>query len=207
MTVIALVAPVVLGVLVWPTAARYGGLTQPPSAVRPRRDLSGSSSPAPTTSTWAWRSRRVRDGVRTDQVADTLLLLVLVLRSGVALEEALRRVADGSTGPVRSELQAVVAALRWGVSPARSWEYAGEHWHAAAVAFELSSATGASPTNLLSDAAARIRERLEEERARRAARAGVLLVVPLGLGFLPAFACTAVVPLVLALADGVLSVP
>jgi hypothetical protein len=33
----------------------------------------------------------------------------------------------------------------------------------------------------------------------------VLLVLPLGLGFLPAFACTAVVPVVLNLASGVLS--
>jgi pilus assembly protein TadC len=50
------------------------------------------------------------------------------------------------------------------------------------------------------------RSRLAEDRAaeRRAARAGVLLVLPLGFGFLPAFACTAVIPVVLALAHGVL---
>ncbi len=37
-----------------------------------------------------------------------------------------------------------------------------------------------------------------------AARAGVRLVLPLGLAFLPAFACTAVIPVVLALAHTVL---
>ena len=33
----------------------------------------------------------------------------------------------------------------------------------------------------------------------------MLLVLPLGLGFLPAFACTAVIPVVATLATGVLA--
>ena len=96
------------------------------AAVEQLLELTGSDSPVPTTSPWDRRGRRGRGAVPTEQVADTLVLLVLALRSGLALEEALRRVADGSTGAVRSELQAVVAALRWGVPPARSWGYAGE---------------------------------------------------------------------------------
>jgi pilus assembly protein TadC len=133
------------------------------------------------------------------------VLLVLALRSGLAVTEALRRVADVSAGPVRDDLRAVVAALEWGVATERAWSYAGEAWRPAAVSFQMSATTGASPTSLLAAAVDRCRGELQAARARRAARAGVMLVLPLGLGFLPAFAFTAVVPVVLALSAGVLS--
>jgi cysteine sulfinate desulfinase/cysteine desulfurase-like protein len=64
---------------------------------------------------------------------------------------------------------------------------------------------GAAAAELLDGAAARIREQAERARERSAARAGVLLVLPLCLGFLPAFFCTAVVPVVATLATGILA--
>jgi Flp pilus assembly protein TadB len=137
-------------------------------------------------------------------VADTLVLLGLALRSGKGLAESLALVARAAPHAVRVDLEAVVAALRWGVPAARAWSYAGTRWRPVAVAYQLAATTGASPVSLLAEAARRLREDLEEARSRRAARAGVLLVLPLGLGFLPAFACTAVVPVVLSLAAGVL---
>jgi pilus assembly protein TadC len=70
---------------------------------------------------------------------------------------------------------------------------------------QVAEVTGAAPADLVADTAARLRELHERELERRAGRAGVLLVLPLGLAFLPAFACTAVVPVVLALARGLLS--
>jgi pilus assembly protein TadC len=106
---------------------------------------------------------------------------------------------------VRAELGAVLAGLRWGLTAREAWAYAGPRWRAAATATHLSEATGAAAAELLDDAATRMRERAERARERAAARAGVLLVLPLGLGFLPAFACTAVVPLLVTLASGVLS--
>ena len=54
-------------------------------------------------------------------------------------------------------------------------------------------------------AAARIREDARRRQEAAAAKAGVMLVVPLGLLFLPAFVCTAVVPVVAALAGRALS--
>lgn len=147
--------------------------------------------------------RRV-DGPTTGEVADTLVLLAMAVRSGLGLTEALAQVAECSTGPVRRELAAVVAALRWGRPTRQAWAFAGEAWRPAAVAWTVSERTGAPPADLLERAAER--SRLAEDRAaeRGAARAGVLLVLPLGLGFLPAFACTAIIPVVLALAHGVL---
>jgi len=220
-TVCVLFATVVVAVLVWPSRAPHadgaraptwspvagsgeGGPPHRPPHRASREAVTGSRGAGfPRPGRRAWRRG---SGTRpsSEHVADTLVLLVLALQSGLALEEGLRRVADGSTGAVRSELRAVVAALRWGVPVVDAWAYAGPGWRVAAVAFELSATTGASPVVVLSDAVARSREQSEEERARRAARAGVLLVLPLGLGHLPAFAFTAVVPVVLALADGVL---
>ena len=126
------------------------------------------------------------------------------LRAGLPLASALDQVRAGAHGAVGRELAAVVAALRWGVPARDAWGYAGPAWGPAASATQLSEATGAAVAELLEGAAARIREQGERARERAAARAGVLLVLPLGLGFLPAFACTAVVPVVVSLASGVL---
>ena len=91
-----------------------------------------------------------------------------------------------------------------GAVGARGMAYAGPRWRPAATATHLSEQTGAAAAELLEGAATRMREQGERARERAAARAGVLLVLPLGLGFLPAFACTAVVPVVVTLASGVL---
>lgn len=150
------------------------------------------------------RAPRSLDGPATGEVADTLVLLAMAVRSGLGLTEALAQVAECSTGPVRRDLAAVVAALRWGRPTKQAWGFAGPSWRPAAVAWTVSERTGAPPAAMLERVAER--SRLAEDRAaeRRAARAGVLLVLPLGFGFLPAFACTAVIPVVLALAHGVL---
>jgi pilus assembly protein TadC len=138
------------------------------------------------------------------EVADALVLIALALRAGLDLTHALDEVVTGARGPVARDLSAVVAAVRWGRPVDEAWTYAGTVWRPAAMAWSVADATGAAPAALVADAAVRLREGQERDRERRAARAGVLLVLPLGLGFLPAFACTAVLPVVIALALGVL---
>ena len=177
----------VTAVLLWPSRGRGRRLPVALTARRPRGPVS-----APTGTS------------RPEDVADALVLVVLALRSGADLAGAVNAVAAVSQGGVRRDLDAVVAALRWGVPVAEAWGYAAPVWRPAALAFQMAAGTGASPTGLLVEAGARIRDEQEQDQARRAARAGVLLVLPLGLGFLPAFACTAVVPVVLALATSVL---
>ncbi|QGN58423.1 type II secretion system F family protein [Nostocoides sp. HKS02] len=140
----------------------------------------------------------------TAEVADTLVLIALAVRSGMGLAEALAQVQTGSAGAVKRDLGAVVAALRWGRSAAQAWAFAGPCWRPVALAWQVADQTGAPPADLVERAAHRLRATEGRAAERRAARAGVLLVVPLGLGFLPAFACTAVVPVVVALAHGVL---
>jgi pilus assembly protein TadC len=177
----------VAAVLLWPSRGRAGSA---PAAVPAGRPYGAAAAPAASP--------------RPEDVADALVLVVLALRSGADLAGAVGGVAAVSQGAVRRDLDAVVAALRWGVPVAEAWGYAGHVWRPAALAFQMAAGTGASPTGLLVAAGARIRDEQEQDQARRAARAGVLLVLPLGLGFLPAFACTAVVPVVLALAASVL---
>jgi pilus assembly protein TadC len=140
-----------------------------------------------------------------EEVADSLVLIALALRAGLPLADALHHVQADAGGSVRTELGAVVAALRWGRPAYEAWGFAGDGWRVAALATHMSEQTGAAPAALIRAAAVRLREERESERERAAARAGVLLVLPLGLGFLPAFACTAVVPVVLNLASTVLA--
>ena len=178
---------------------RWAGTT-PPSGTR----VTAGLPPAVGRPSLRWR-RRDGPGRGTDDIADALLLVALALRAGLPLTAALHHVREGSTGRVGSDLAAVVAAFRWGLPSQEAWGYAGPQWRVAAMATHLSEETGAAAADLLEEAAHRMREEDERLRERAAARAGVLLVLPLGLGFLPAFACTAVVPLVATLASGVLS--
>ena len=137
-------------------------------------------------------------------VADSLALFSLALKAGIGQHEALERVAECSAGTVRASLRSVAAALRWGRAADEAWSYAPPEWRAAALAWRVAETTGAPAAELIADASRRLRE--EEARCTEAAisRAGVLLVLPLGLAFLPAFACTSVVPVVLALTHSVL---
>jgi Flp pilus assembly protein TadB len=137
-------------------------------------------------------------------VADALALLALALRSGMGQPEALERVAHLSEGPVAAHLRAVTAALRWGRPSGEAWAYAPAAWSPAAMAWQVAERAGAGPAQLIEDASWRIREREDRRLETAGARAGVRLVLPLGLAFLPAFACTAVVPVVLALGQSVL---
>lgn len=137
-------------------------------------------------------------------VADALALLALALRSGMGQSEALERVAQVSDGAVAAHLRAVTAALRWGRPSGEAWAYAPAAWGPAAMAWQVAERAGAGPAQLIEEASWRIREREDRRLETAGARAGVRLVLPLGLAFLPAFACTAVIPVVLALGQSVL---
>jgi hypothetical protein len=148
---------------------------------------------------------RRRHGATPDpgDVADALVLLALALRAGLGLAEALHEVRVGSRGRVRRDLASVVAALQWAKSAPEAWAFATPVWRQVAQAWEVAVETGSAPAEQVELVAQRLRDAQERDREQSAARAGVLLVLPLGLGFLPAFVCTAVVPVVLAVASGV----
>jgi Flp pilus assembly protein TadB len=124
-------------------------------------------------------------------------LLAAALRGGTGSVECLEAVARVDRSPAGRELAVVAAAHRWGEEPGQAWAHVGPGWAAAAVAWHVAVTAGAAPADLLDDAATRIRR--AEARRREAAghRAGVLLVIPLGLCFLPGFVGTTVAPVVL----------
>ncbi len=156
----------------------------------------GPRGAGPGGSTW----QAVDDTVYA--AADALTLLAVVLRAGLGPVEALEAVADRVGGPAGQDLLVVAAAHRWGEDPAAAWAHVGEVWRPAALAWQAALLAGAAPASLIEAAAERLRHDEDRRIEVSLQRAGVLLVLPLGLAFLPGFVCTTVVPVVLHLAVG-----
>ncbi|QBF45037.1 type II secretion system F family protein [Janibacter limosus] len=131
-----------------------------------------------------------------DEVADASVLLALALQSGRGMVQALEEVAGVSAAGAGEDLRRVAAALRWGRSMSQAWSYARRVWGPTATAFVVADAVGAPSASVLLDAAASLRDAEARRLEEAGGRAAVMLVLPLGLCFLPAFIATAVVPVV-----------
>lgn len=132
-------------------------------------------------------------------VADATDLMALALTAGGSVPDALESVAQVVPGAVALDLRRVSAALRWGRDMRQAWTFASPGWAPAATALVVSSSCGAPASEVLRAAATQIREEESRRLEAAAGRAGVLLVLPLGLCFLPAFVATSVVPILLVL--------
>lgn len=147
---------------------------------------------------------------RADQVsADlplALNLLAACLEAGSPLGPAVGAVGTAMGGPLGHELAAVTVSLRLGSSPEQAWSRlaADPAVRPVARAVVRVSDTGAALAPMVGRLAEeqRARARLAAEAAAR--RAGVLVVAPLGLCFLPAFLLLGVAPVVIGLASLVL---
>ena len=148
------------------------------------------------------RTRSAPEAATVEEAAAALGLVSAALRGGSGAVEALEAVARVDVGPAGRELAVVAAAHRWGEAPQPAWSRVGPGWTAAAVAWHAAHEAGAAPAGLLASAAGRMRD--EEGRRLEAAlhRSGVLLVLPLGLCFLPGFVGTTIAPVVLHLLGG-----
>lgn len=155
----------------------------------------GSRAPAPAP-------RRPPGSSTVLDAADALDLCALAVRSGLAPLEALDAVADRAPEGVAADLRVVAAALRWGRSPTQAWQLVSPVWRPAALAWRAAEEAGAAPAALITQAARRMRVTEQARIERAVQRSGVLLVLPLGLCFLPGFVCTTIVPVVLLLAQG-----
>ncbi len=141
-------------------------------------------------------------GATVEQAAAALGLVSVALRGGAGAVEALEAVSRVDDTPAGHELAVVAAAHRWGDPPDRAWERVGAGWAPAAAAWHAAHSAGAAPAGLLSAAATRMRAEEGRRVERAVERAGVLLVLPLGVCFLPGFVATTVVPIVLVLLGG-----
>ncbi|HYN30071.1 MAG TPA: type II secretion system F family protein [Dermatophilaceae bacterium] len=177
----------VLGVLLWPSRGGAGA----PGLV------GDGEGPGSTPS----RGR----GDTVHAAADALDLCVLAVRAGLGTTEALEEVGARLGGRAGADLLVVAAAQRWGQPPEQAWSQVGPAWRPAALAWQAAERSGAAPAELLRAAADRVRGAEDERIEAAVARAGTLLVLPLGACFLPGFVCTTVVPIVLHLARTVIA--
>lgn len=161
---------------------------------------------------WLLGQRARRDGAaeRRQVTADlpfTAELLAAALRAGAAPDAAAASVAEAVGGPMGQRLARVGRALRLGATAEEAWSYLGDVdgrrrlVHAADRAQHSGAAFAGSLQRLAEDLRA---DRLTAAEAA-ARRAGVLIVLPLGLCFLPAFVLAGLVPVIVAVLGDVLS--
>jgi Flp pilus assembly protein TadB len=146
---------------------------------------------------------------RMRAVADLPLgadLLAAVLRAGAPVDRSVSAVAAALGGPLGERLDRVGRSLRLGAEPPEAWAHLADVPGAerlVAAAVRSSSSGGA-----LAGALTRLADDLRGDRAvaveAAAHRAGVLIVLPLGLCFLPAFVLAGLVPVVVAVLGDVL---
>ena len=150
----------------------------------------------------------VRDS-RRRAVADLPLgadLLAAALRAGAPVDRAAAAVADALGGPLGERLRRTARSLRLGAEPVEAWAHLSDvpgagRLIAAAVRSSASGGALASALTRLADDLRADRTIAAEAAARRA---GVLIVLPLGLCFLPAFLLAGQVPVVVAVLGDVL---
>ncbi|MCA0144741.1 type II secretion system F family protein [Blastococcus sp. LR1] len=131
-------------------------------------------------------------------------LLAACLTAGLPVAGALAAVAGAVPAPLAARLQVVAGLSRMGAVPRRAW--AGQPGELTALARVLIRAgeSGAAAVPALRALAEETRSAARAEAQAEVQRAGVWVLAPLGLCFLPAFVCLGVVPLVLGIAGDVL---
>lgn len=133
-------------------------------------------------------------------------LLAAALRTGAPTGRAVEAVATALAGPLGLRLARVGRALRLGATADEAWAYLGpvagaERLIRAAV---RSSDSGAALAGALTRLADDLRAGRGAAAQARARRAGVLIVLPLGLCFLPAFVLAGLLPVIVAILGDVL---
>ncbi|MBT8228093.1 MAG: type II secretion system F family protein [Dactylosporangium sp.] len=126
-------------------------------------------------------------------------LLASAVRAGATPELAALIVGQATGGPVGQRLAAVARALHLGVAPAEAWGRLADVPGAGRLvrAAVRSAESGTALANALDRLGEDLRAARGATAEASARRAGTLVVVPLGLCFLPAFLLTGVVPVVI----------
>ncbi|WP_231921559.1 type II secretion system F family protein [Micromonospora auratinigra] len=151
----------------------------------------------------ATRDRRLREAADLPLAAD---LLAAALRAGAPVDRAVLAVAEALGGPLAERLGRAGRTLELGGTAAEAWA----HLHPVPGADRLAAAATRSADSgaALAGALTRLADDLRADRSSAAEaaarRAGVLIVLPLGLCFLPAFILAGLVPVIVAVLGDVL---
>ena len=131
-------------------------------------------------------------------------LLAVCLQAGLPVGGALAAVGSALPAPLGARLAAVAGLYRLGAEPPRAWADVGEELGSLARALVRAGDSGASVVPALGALASDLRASARAAVEADVRRAGVWVLAPLGLCFLPAFVCLGVVPLVIGIAGDVL---
>jgi len=156
----------------------------------------------------AWTDRLSRS--HTDPLHTELAvasdLMAAALRAGSPVPSAVLHTGDVLEGPLSAPLTQIGRELAAAVAPRQAWQRIG-HLDAArrlTNAAQRTAESGAAMSGALTRCADDLRVDAAHEREARVQRASVLLMLPLGLCFLPAFLLAGLVPVVLAVVSEVL---
>ncbi len=140
-------------------------------------------------------------------LALALDLVAAALHSGQPLSTALLLAAPAADPASAALLGRVGGLLRLGADPADAWALAAGHpdLEPVAAAATRSADSGIRLADAFQRLAADVRANAGAAAEARAHRAGVLVVAPLGLCFLPSFVCLGIVPVVVGIAGRVLT--
>ena len=152
-----------------------------------------------------WFLRRARRPPAADPmaVAATWDLLAACLRAGLPVPTAMTVVAGELPAEPARALRSSAELLALGADPATAWAPATACQDTAPLArgARRTTQSGTALADLVTDLAVKVRAAAADNAEATAQRAGVLITVPLGLCFLPAFLCLGVAPVVAGLAD------
>ena len=130
-------------------------------------------------------------------------LLAVCLSAGIPVAGALGAVAEATPSPLGLRLADVAALYRLGAEPRRAWADAPPPLARLGRVLVRAGESGASVVPALHALAGDLRAAARAATEAGVRRAGVWILAPLGLCFLPAFVCLGVVPLVLGIAGQV----
>jgi pilus assembly protein TadC len=130
-------------------------------------------------------------------------LLAVCLGAGTPTSAAIAAVAAAVPGPLGGQLAEVGALYRLGAAPRQAWAGAPPGSEALGRVLVRAGESGSTVVPALHRLAADTRTAQRSDVEASVRRAGVWVLAPLGLCFLPAFLCLGVVPLVLGIAADV----
>jgi pilus assembly protein TadC len=130
-------------------------------------------------------------------------LLAVCLAAGTPTSAAVAAVATAVPGPLGEWLAEVGALYRLGAAPRQAWAGAPPGTEALGRVLVRAGESGSTVVPALHRLAADVRTAQRGDVEASVRRAGVWVLAPLGLCFLPAFLCLGVVPLVLGIAADV----
>jgi Flp pilus assembly protein TadB len=130
-------------------------------------------------------------------------LLGVCLSSGVPVAGAIAAVASAVPAPLGPHLRDVAALYRLGAEPRRAWAEVPDELAVLGRILVRAGESGSAVVPALRSLAADSRSAARAHTDAAVRRAGVWVLAPLGLCFLPAFLCLGVVPLVLGIAGDV----